>query len=418
MGESSIESVRKVYVLNDHDCAVAEEDLKEYFETSYGIFRGKVTRVARLRFTPARSVAKETWHAQQRGTFEKDSSYMQELPYHDDRELVMEVLRHGAEVGVMRPKKLKTVTEKTLPTAFAKYNAYISPAADQHFPKFQHDYAPLAERLSGLGLAGGDRARALNQEIADVLFTDASDAPQRMGAETSVLYESLKWATEVKRVLDNGLDDTLRELQAHRRDIEALPDTGVPGDLRHDVEEGLAQFVARIKQDDFFQHVTEFSTQLTDIKARVRDAAIKVAEQQTVRVKESVEDLQRLPDWEGMTQEERGNVMTRLDGLIFTASHDLDGLRRLLARDFDINTTIDGLKRSIQREGQERRRLAVEEERKKFGGGPSKLSKEVRLPKKVASTEGLEQIIRDLYSLKVQGAHYAEIDVSFVIDGD
>jgi hypothetical protein len=35
---------------------------------------------------------------------------------------------------------------------------------------------------------------------------------------------------EVKRVLDNGLDATLRDLQTHRRDIEALPDTGVPGD--------------------------------------------------------------------------------------------------------------------------------------------------------------------------------------------
>ncbi len=294
----------------------------------------------------------------------------------------------------------------------------ISRAASKHFPKFQHDYAPLAERLSGLGLAGGDRALALTQEIADVLFTDASDAPQRMGAETSALYENLKWANEVKRVLDNGLGDTLRELQAHRRDIEALPDTGVPGDLRHDVEEGMAQFVARTMQEDFFQHVTDFSSQLTDIKARVRDTAMKVAEQQKVRVKESVEDLQRLPDWADMTQEERGNAMTRLDGLIYTAAHDLDGLRRLLARDFDINNTIEGLKRSIQREGQERRRLVVEEERKKFGGGPSKLSKEVKLPKNVASTEKLEQIIRDLDALKVQSGLYSEIDVSFVIDSD
>jgi len=48
----------------------------------------------------------------------------------------------------------------------------------------------------------------MNQDIADVLLTDASDAPQRLGAEESAIYENLKWALEVKRALDNGLDIT------------------------------------------------------------------------------------------------------------------------------------------------------------------------------------------------------------------
>ena len=55
----------------------------------------------------ARWVAKETWRARQKGTFEKDSSYVLEVPYHDDRELVMDVLRHGAEVEVLAPVDLR-----------------------------------------------------------------------------------------------------------------------------------------------------------------------------------------------------------------------------------------------------------------------------------------------------------------------
>ena len=119
----------------------------------------------------------------------------------------------------------------------------ISKVAAKHFPRFQHEYGSLAEKLSGLGLVGSDRVRTLNQDIADVLFTDASDAPQRLGAETSAIYDNLKWALEVKRALDNGLDVTLRELQAHRRDIEALPDTGVPGELRRELGEDLATLI-------------------------------------------------------------------------------------------------------------------------------------------------------------------------------
>ena len=105
----SVDSIRKADVLNDRAKAVPEKDLKEYFETSYGIFRGKATRVAKLKFTPARArwVSNETWHAQQKGTFEKDGSYVLEVPYHDDRELVMDVLRHGADVEVVGPPALR-----------------------------------------------------------------------------------------------------------------------------------------------------------------------------------------------------------------------------------------------------------------------------------------------------------------------
>jgi hypothetical protein len=79
----------------------------------------------------------------------------------------------------------------------------------------------------------------------------------------------------VKRVLDNGLDATLRELQAHRRDIEALPDTGVPGDLRHEVgrrpDSALGE---RLGKEDFYKHTADFNSQLTHLKGRVRDAVI------------------------------------------------------------------------------------------------------------------------------------------------
>ncbi len=111
----------------------------------------------------------------------------------------------------------------------------ISKATAKHFPRFQHQYGSLAEKLTGLGLAGGDRILTLNEDIADVLFTDASDAPQRIGAESSGIYDNLKWALEVKRALDNGLDGTVRELQSHCREIEELPNTGAPGELRNEL---------------------------------------------------------------------------------------------------------------------------------------------------------------------------------------
>jgi len=294
----------------------------------------------------------------------------------------------------------------------------ISKAAARHFPRFQHDYAPLAEKLSGLGLAGSDRVRTLNQDIADVLSTDASDAPQRLGAETSSLYDSLKWAGEVKRALDNGLDTTLRELQAHRRDIEAMPGTGVPGDLRRDLAQDLDTLAARLGQEDFYRHIADFNSLLTHLRGRVRDTVSTLASQQKQRLSMGMEDLQRIPEWNELTQEERGNAVSRLDGLALDATQDLAGLKKLLARDYDINSTLEDLKRFIQRQGQERQRQRMEEARTQTGDqGPTKLTKSITVPVKMTSQADIDALIQQLSEIKAQLGLYAEIEVFLVLDG-
>jgi predicted DNA-binding transcriptional regulator YafY len=62
-----------------------------------------------LRFSPerARWVGQETWHPEQKGTFEPDGRYRLEIPYSDDRELLMDILRHDPEVEVLAPSALR-----------------------------------------------------------------------------------------------------------------------------------------------------------------------------------------------------------------------------------------------------------------------------------------------------------------------
>ena len=56
----------------------------------------------------------------------------------------------------------------------------ISKAALKQFPKYQRDFSPLGAKLANLGVAGADRLSSLNDELADVLLSDASDAPERL----------------------------------------------------------------------------------------------------------------------------------------------------------------------------------------------------------------------------------------------
>lgn len=132
----SVDAIQAVNLLNEQAKTVAEKDLKEYFETSYGIFSGKATRMAKLRFTSARArwVANEMWHPQQKGAFEKDGSYLLTFPYHHDTELVMDILRHGADVEVVSPAALRSAVRRQLERALTVYRSAFVPksASDAH----------------------------------------------------------------------------------------------------------------------------------------------------------------------------------------------------------------------------------------------------------------------------------------------
>ena len=115
-----------------------------------------------------------------------------------------------------------------------------------------------------------------------------------------------------------------------------------------------------------------------------------------------------------MTQEERGSTIGQLDGLELTATQDLAGLRKLLARDYDISSTIDEFRRSIQRQGQECIRKRIEDERTETGKkGPAKFEQSISVPTKMTTAADLDALILKLNEIKAQLALYDEIEVSF-----
>jgi hypothetical protein len=85
----SLDALTEVAVVEQKAQTVDEAELRETFETSYGIFSGKNKQVAKLKFTPFRAqwVAREVWHPEQVGEVHTDGSYTLEVPYGEDWEL-------------------------------------------------------------------------------------------------------------------------------------------------------------------------------------------------------------------------------------------------------------------------------------------------------------------------------------------
>ncbi len=89
--------------------AVSQKLIEHAFGPGYGIFgQGKI-QWAELRFTPyrARWVAGEQWHPDQVGYTEPNGCYRLRVPYTDHRELMMDILRFGADCEVLSPPDLR-----------------------------------------------------------------------------------------------------------------------------------------------------------------------------------------------------------------------------------------------------------------------------------------------------------------------
>jgi predicted DNA-binding transcriptional regulator YafY len=106
----ALDAMREVSMLPGKAKEVPEAELDAALASGYGIFSGKSVQWATLRFTPerARYVSLEEWHPKQRARWEKDGSYILDVPYSSEKELAMDILRLAPDVEVVKPASLRT----------------------------------------------------------------------------------------------------------------------------------------------------------------------------------------------------------------------------------------------------------------------------------------------------------------------
>ena len=119
----SLDAIQKAAVLEKPARDVSEKITDDVLGGGYGIFSGSKLQWARLRFTPerARWVAHEQWHPRQKGSVQDDGSYLLEIPYADNRELLMDILKYGPDVEVVGPASLRKRVQDLLSQASQRY---------------------------------------------------------------------------------------------------------------------------------------------------------------------------------------------------------------------------------------------------------------------------------------------------------
>ena len=110
----AVDSIQRVEVLEKAAKEVSKRSVNEALGPGYGIFTGVKVQWAKIAFTPhrARWVSSEQWHPKQKGRFDEAGRYILELPYADHRELIMDILKYGADVEVLGPESLRQLVRE------------------------------------------------------------------------------------------------------------------------------------------------------------------------------------------------------------------------------------------------------------------------------------------------------------------
>ena len=119
----ALDAVQAAQVLDTRAKDVAIRQVQAEMDTGYGIYAGGTRQVALLRFSPQAApwISREEWHPEQQGRFLDDGSWQLSLPYMDETELVMDLLRQGEQVQVLAPDSLRQAVQRRLAAALAVY---------------------------------------------------------------------------------------------------------------------------------------------------------------------------------------------------------------------------------------------------------------------------------------------------------
>lgn len=290
----------------------------------------------------------------------------------------------------------------------------ISKAAVRYFNKAQHEFGSLASELRNLHIPGEDKAKSLSNDLASMLLSDCSDAPQRLGAEESQVFKSLQWATAIQQSFKQGLDNTLKSLGNLINSIKTLPDSGIPGQLKQSANEEIEVFNEKIKKSDFYEHSADFNSTLTSLNTLISSSVEELQKQQEQSIEQAQTEVANHIDWNELTVDEKSLELSRFDSLALTVTKDISGLKALIAQEFNISQKLKEVNNSVSHKAQAKRAQRIAEEKAKYeaeGKADQKIERKVSIPRLVTQKAELEQLIQMLQQLKGDLELNSEIEI-------
>ncbi len=119
----ALDAIESAGALETKAKEVPLKQVQAEMDGGYGIYAGGKRQWATLAFEPqaAQWVSKEEWHPEQRSKWLAEGIYELTIPYTEETEILMDILRHGDQVRVLAPDALAKAVRARLLAAASRY---------------------------------------------------------------------------------------------------------------------------------------------------------------------------------------------------------------------------------------------------------------------------------------------------------
>lgn len=122
----ALDAMESAEIVNELAQEIATAALDAHLGGGYGIFAGPADEIAVLRFAPevAKWVGAEQWHSRESKKWEETGHLVLSVPYANEPELMMDVLRYIPHVEVLAPDSLRNAIRERVFAACRNFESF------------------------------------------------------------------------------------------------------------------------------------------------------------------------------------------------------------------------------------------------------------------------------------------------------
>lgn len=284
----------------------------------------------------------------------------------------------------------------------------IAEVVRKHFPEFQSKYSPIKTKLEYLKLPGQEKAQEVQEGIAEVLKGEGSDAAFRLGKSDSNLFDNLIWIANVHKGFEQGMESAFKEANTLKESIDALPDSGIPKELKEN-SEGDFIIIQEITNDsEFVNRTSDLKDKISNIKTLCSDYCQKLLTSENEKIEAEIEQIRTSKEWNKLNPEQQEELAKTMDGLVITNKQGLEGIKDILNLNYTITDTFRTVRNQIK-DFIESKPIPAPNP-----GGGKRVSKDFsKFSKTISNEQQLDKLITELESIRGELNAGNEIEINW-----
>jgi hypothetical protein len=241
-----------------------------------------------------------------------------------------------------------------------------------------------------------------------VLKGEGSDAARRLGKPDSDLFDNLIWIANVYKGFELGMESAFKEANTLKESIDALPDSGIPKELKENTENDFSIVQEITNDNEFVDRTSDLKDAISNIKTLCSDYCQKLLTSENEKIESEINQIKTTNDWSKLNSQQQEEIAKTLNGLAITNKQGLEGIKDIL----NLNYTITNTFRTVQ--DQIKEYLVTRPIPTPKPGGGKRVSKDFsKFSKTISNEQQLDKLITELESVRGELNAGNEIEINW-----